>query len=153
MPSVTSVASRETDVTIALTASALSLGLSLLNRSPIMALTVALTHPGQSWTAPFAVFSVVSFVMSFGVGMGPIPWLLPAELFPTQLRASAIATTTVVNWLANYVVGQLFLPLASWLGPLSFLPFAAVLAAGLLASNSRVARRAAAAGAGEAATG
>ena len=79
---------------------------------------------------------MVFFVLTFGVGLGPVVWLLPAELFPTQLRASAIATTTVVNWLANYVVGQLFLPLASWLGPLSFLPFAAVLAAGLLLAFS-----------------
>ena len=85
---------------------------------------------------PLVVVAMVLFVLTFGVGLGPVVWLLPAELFPTQLRASAIATTTVVNWLANYVVGQLFLPLASWLGPLSFLPFAAVLAAGLLLAFS-----------------
>ena len=50
----------------------------------ILALTVALTHPGRDWTPPFAVLSVVAFVCSFGVGMGPVPWLLPAELFPSD---------------------------------------------------------------------
>ena len=50
----------------------------------IAALTIAMTHPGQPWTAPFAVLAVVAFVCSFGVGMGPVPWLLPAELFPSD---------------------------------------------------------------------
>ena len=47
----------------------------------ILLLTLALTHPGQPWTSPVAVVAVVAFVMSFGIGMGPVPWLLPAELF------------------------------------------------------------------------
>lgn len=42
----------------------------------------------------------------FGVGLGPVAWLLPAELFPTELRSTATAITTGVNWLANFVVGQ-----------------------------------------------
>ena len=37
-----------------------------------LALTAALTHPGQPWTSPLAVVSVVGFVTSFGIGMGPV---------------------------------------------------------------------------------
>jgi len=115
-----------------------------LGRKPLLAASLGgmaaasllLTAALLLGSVPLVVVAMVLFVLTFGVGLGPVVWLLPAELFPTQLRASAIATTTVVNWLANYVVGQLFLPLASWLGPLSFLPFAAVLAAGLLLAFS-----------------
>ena len=42
-------------------------------------LSFALTHPGREWTAGCAIFSVVMFVCSFGVGMGPVPWLLPVR--------------------------------------------------------------------------
>eukprot|EP00965_Chrysotila_dentata_P043673 1452166-Pleurochrysis_carterae.AAC.1 len=38
--------------------------------------------PGYAWTAPLAVASIVFFVMFFGLGMGPIPWLLPSEVRP-----------------------------------------------------------------------
>jgi O-antigen/teichoic acid export membrane protein len=86
----------------------LILGSALGMSASIVALTVALTHPGQSWTAPFAVFSVVSFVMCFGVGMGPIPWLLPAELFPPDKVAAGSSFNALCNWGANFIVGLIF---------------------------------------------
>jgi len=93
----------------------------------ILMLTVALTNPGQAWTAPFAVLAVVSFVGSFGVGMGPVPWLYPAELFPPDKVAAGSSFSAICNWLANFAVGLVFLPLASTFGGLCFLPFLLVL--------------------------
>ena len=93
----------------------------------ILALTVALTHPGESWTPPVAVLAVCAFVGAFGVGMGPVPWLLPAELYPSDKVAAGTALAAMCNWLANFGVGILFLPLASALGGFCFLPFLVVL--------------------------
>lgn len=93
----------------------------------IGALSFALTHPGETYTAPCAILSVVSFVCAFGVGMGPVPWLLPAELFPSDQVASGSAFAAACNWLANFCCGLIFLPLSSTLGGLCFLPFAAIL--------------------------
>ena len=93
----------------------------------IVLLSFALTHPGQSWTAPMAMCSICAFVCAFGIGMGPVPWLLPAELFPADKVASGSALAASCNWLANFVCGLIFLPLASALGGLCFLPFVAVL--------------------------
>lgn len=76
--------------------------------------------------------ATVLFVISFGLGLGPVVWLLPAELFPMSRRAPATAVVTAVNWLFNYLVGQTFPLVATWLGPLSFLPFAFVLIAAWL---------------------
>eukprot|EP00965_Chrysotila_dentata_P136033 4497459-Pleurochrysis_carterae.AAC.4 len=45
--------------------------------------------PGYAWTAPLAVASIVFFVMFFGLGMGPIPWLLPSEVLRHVLLAGA----------------------------------------------------------------
>ena len=105
----------------------LILGSALGMSASIVALTVALTHPGQSWTAPFAVFSVVSFVMCFGVGMGPIPWLLPAELFPPDKVAAGSSFNALCNWGANFIVGLIFLPMSAALGGMCFVPFLLVL--------------------------
>lgn len=76
--------------------------------------------------------AMIMFVMAFGLGLGPVAWLLPAELFPMPQRAAATSVTTLINWLANFTVGQLFLLMAGCLGPFSFLPFAAVLCFGWL---------------------
>ena len=120
----------------------------------ILMLSVALSNPGQSWTAVCAIISVCTFVCAFGIGMGPVPWLLPAELFPAERvayaphtsashapftrahltrsssrapRSTGSAIAAMCNWLANFVCGLIFLPLASALGGLCFLPFLIVL--------------------------
>ena len=75
--------------------------------------------------------SIVLFVMTFGLGLGPVTWLLPAELFQMHQRAAATSLATATNWLANFGVGQAFLLIAAWLGPFSFVPFGLVLLLGL----------------------
>jgi len=89
----------------------------------ITALTVSLLVG----VVPLVCASMVLFVMSFGLGLGPVVWLLPAELFPMSKRAPATAAVTSVNWLANYVVAQAFPLISSQLGQLAFLPFGCVL--------------------------
>ena len=76
--------------------------------------------------------AILLFVVTFGLGLGPVAWLLPAELFPMGKRAAANGVATGANWLANFAVGQLFLLVAGALGPLAFIPFGAILAAGFL---------------------
>lgn len=71
--------------------------------------------------------AIVAFVCSFGIGQGPIPWILPSELFDTSARASAAGLASSINWLGNFVVAQAFLPLASALDTFAFMPFVAVL--------------------------
>lgn len=65
-----------------------------------------------------------------GIGLGPVPWLLPAEILPAETRARASSLAASTNWLANFVVGQGFLIVARLLGPFAFVPFAACVAAG-----------------------
>ena len=42
---------------------------------------------------------------------GSIPWMIVAEMFSQGPRTPAISITVVVNWLANFAVGQSFPPL------------------------------------------
>ena len=39
---------------------------------------------------------------------GPVPWLMVAELFLQEVRPTAVTIATIVNWLANFVVGLAF---------------------------------------------
>jgi len=94
----------------------------------ICLLTLALAGTlGETYTAGLSIFSVVSMVTVFGVGLGPIPWLLPAEFFTTQNVASGSALTCTVNWVSNWIVATIFPILAHHLGAYCFLPFAALL--------------------------
>jgi MFS family permease len=47
---------------------------------------------------------VVSFfidVLSYDLGMGPIPWIITPELFPDDVRSIACSLTTGFNWLLS----------------------------------------------------
>lgn len=43
-----------------------------------------------------------------GLALGPLPWLMMSEIFPTHLRAKAVAITTTFLWLLIYLGAQLF---------------------------------------------
>lgn len=54
----------------------------------------------------YALFLVGLFAeqLFYGIGTGPIPFLRAAELFNDQVRASAMAFNTAVNWLITAIV-------------------------------------------------
>ncbi|RKP07265.1 general substrate transporter [Thamnocephalis sphaerospora] len=70
------------------------------------------------------VVAVFLFVACFAVGLGPVPWMLVPELFPTKAVGAASATALGVNWLSNFLVGQLFPLINTGLQDYSFLVFA-----------------------------
>jgi len=104
----------------------------------IVMLTAALTCPGQEWTAPMAISAVVLFIMSFGIGMGPIPWLFPAELFPSNRSAVGSSIVASINWFANFLVGQTFPFFSNWLSGYCFIPSAFVLLGFIVFVHRRV---------------
>jgi MFS transporter, SP family, solute carrier family 2 (facilitated glucose transporter), member 1 len=70
-----------------------------------------------------AVCSVV-FVTAFGFSVGPVPWLIFAELFEPSAVGAASSVCVPVNWSANIVVSVTFPALNSVLNEYVFLPFA-----------------------------
>uniref|UniRef100_A0AAV1VIS7 Hexose transporter 1 n=1 Tax=Peronospora matthiolae TaxID=2874970 RepID=A0AAV1VIS7_9STRA len=76
---------------------------------------------------PFAsmvsVGGVMCFVWFFEIGLGPIPWLIVAEMFPAKPRPTAMSIATMVNWLCSFLVGLLFPTMQSTLGQYTFVPF------------------------------
>ena len=76
-----------------------------------------------------ALAAVMGFVSFFEIGLGPIPWLIVAEMFDSKYVASAQSLACQINWFCNFIVGVGFPFLQAFLGPWSFLPFGIVLLA------------------------
>ncbi|BDI34096.1 MFS transporter [Capsulimonas corticalis] len=74
-----------------------------------------------------AVVSLMVYVGSFAVGLGPVFWLLLSEIYPLNIRGSAMSVGTVANWSANLLVAVSFLTLTHSLGkPATFWLFGGI---------------------------
>lgn len=63
-----------------------------------------------------AVALVLVFIFGFAVSLGPIIWILCAEIFPLKGRDVGVGVTTATNWICNAIVGGTFLTLISNFG-------------------------------------
>ncbi|KAH6699970.1 hypothetical protein BKA61DRAFT_647115 [Leptodontidium sp. MPI-SDFR-AT-0119] len=53
------------------------------------------------------IFSfVVIYNALYGATWGPMPWLLPAEIFPLRARSKGMALATFSNWTFNFIIGM-----------------------------------------------
>lgn len=63
--------------------------------------------------------------------MGPIPWMLMAELFPAETKAVASGLAVMLNWFLVFVVTKSFPAMKEGLGAdVTFWIFATIMAAG-----------------------
>ena len=75
-----------------------------------------------------SVIGVLAYVTCFEVGLGPIPWLMGAELYPAPARALGMSLAAVVNWTSNFVISLSFPHMSARLREWTFLPFSVALA-------------------------
>ncbi len=79
-----------------------------------------------------AVASILCYIASFAVSLGPICWLIIAEIYPIHVRGRAMSIATLSNWGFNFIVASTFLTLTEKLGKSgAFWLYAAVSVAGL----------------------
>lgn len=84
--------------------------------SAVSLLALAASHATFPQIAPFLL---VAFVACFAVGLGPIPWMVVPEIFPTtwSLTPTAISICVSTNWIVNIIVSGSFLSLANKFRP------------------------------------
>jgi sugar porter (SP) family MFS transporter len=63
-----------------------------------------------------AVISMMGYVASFAISLGPIFWLLISEIYPLRVRSSSEGLAATFNWGSNLVVTLTFLSLVRWMG-------------------------------------
>ena len=51
---------------------------------------------------------IILCTVPHGLALGGLPWLMMSEIFPTRIRAKAVAVTTTFLWLVIYTAAQLF---------------------------------------------
>ena len=56
------------------------------------------------------------YVIFFNVSWGPVMWVMLGEMFPNQIRGSALAVAGFAQWFSNYLVAQSFPLMAAGLG-------------------------------------
>ncbi|KAM7520259.1 hypothetical protein LguiB_019221 [Lonicera macranthoides] len=79
------------------------------------------------YSGPLAVLGTVLYVLSFSLGAGPVPALLLSEIFPSRIRAKAVALSLGMHWVSNFVIGLYFLSIVTKFGiSKAYLGFASV---------------------------
>ncbi|HEX4263177.1 MAG TPA: sugar porter family MFS transporter [Verrucomicrobiae bacterium] len=54
------------------------------------------------------LIAILAFIGAFAMALGPIPWILCSEIFPTRVRGRAMSVATFTIWTACYIVAQTF---------------------------------------------
>jgi sugar porter (SP) family MFS transporter len=70
----------------------------------------------QANDAWLALVALVVFIASFAIGLGPVFWLMIAEIFPLRERSHAMSVCTIVNWGGNFLISYFFLDLVGDIG-------------------------------------
>ncbi|KAI4470903.1 facilitated trehalose transporter tret1-1-like protein [Holotrichia oblita] len=62
------------------------------------------------------VLALCIFIITFSLGVGPIPWLISSELFPIEIKAVASSAAATFNWLLAFLVTKFYLDLKERIG-------------------------------------
>jgi sugar porter (SP) family MFS transporter len=74
----------------------------------------------------FVLICIMGYLAAFGFSLGPVVWVLIAEIFPNRLRSYAVATATFMLWGANFIVTLTFPYLLNNLKGWSFVIYGAM---------------------------
>ncbi len=55
-----------------------------------------------------ALFAANAYVVFFNLSWGPVMWVMLGEMFPNQMRGSALAVAGAAQWTANFAVSASF---------------------------------------------
>jgi len=92
----------------------------------LVSLAAAFAFSG-SGLGPIALVSLMLYVGCFAFSLGPIVWVLIAEIYPLRSRGLGMSVATLANWGANFVVSQFFLTMVEKFGPSATFSIYAVL--------------------------
>lgn len=62
----------------------------------------------QQLQGPWVLIYILAYVSFFAMAMGPVVWVVIAEIFPTRIRGRAMSVATVCLWISCFAVSQFF---------------------------------------------
>ncbi|PIN13075.1 putative transporter (major facilitator superfamily) [Handroanthus impetiginosus] len=91
-------------ILLIVSSSGMSLSLLLVAVSFFVKDLVAVDSSLYSILGILSVVGVVCMIISFSLGMGPIPWLIMSEIFPPKIKGLAGSVATLANWFSCWVI-------------------------------------------------
>ena len=73
----------------------------------ICLLAVGLCYHYHIFSGPWLLISILGYIACFASSLGPVPWVLISEIFPTKTRGVAMSFATVVLWVGVLLITQL----------------------------------------------
>jgi SP family sugar:H+ symporter-like MFS transporter len=67
-------------------------------------------------TGLVALIAANLYVIFFNLSWGPVMWVMLGEMFPNQIRGSALAVAGFAQWIANFAISVSFPALATGIG-------------------------------------
>jgi MFS transporter, SP family, arabinose:H+ symporter len=64
--------------------------------------------PAGNWRLAVIMIGLDFFIASFAIGVGGTGWTLQGEVFPTAVRGQAAAFCAMIDWLANFLLIEVF---------------------------------------------
>lgn len=61
------------------------------------------------------VCALAIYVAGFAIGLGPLMWLITAELYPSTIRTTAMSVTVITNNVAAFIIASTFLSILGYL--------------------------------------
>lgn len=78
----------------------------------VLALEGLFWYQGTAWTHSHAIYGLgatLAFLAFFELGLGPVLWVMIAEIYPLRARSKAMAMATMANWVFNFLVSYFYL--------------------------------------------
>jgi len=75
----------------------------------LLIISISIDHQQNSQRVAWTILiSMMIFIAFQALSTGPACWLIPSEIFPTQVRGLGMGLSVAFNWWANVVVAFLF---------------------------------------------
>ncbi len=89
----------------------------LIAGSAAMAVSLAVVIVAALADWPYvALAGLCAYIVAFALSLGPLPYVLMSELFPSAIRERGIAAASATSWLFNAIVAASFLSVVEGIG-------------------------------------
>ncbi|KAL3861432.1 hypothetical protein ACJMK2_007466 [Sinanodonta woodiana] len=102
----------------------LTIFLNLLNNADMV--------NSHSAFAIVCIIAMLSYIIGFALGLGPIPFIVVSEIFRQEPRAAAMSFSLAFNWVCNFILVLTFRFIQKGIGAYTYLIFIVILVASIL---------------------
>lgn len=86
----------------------------------------------QTFFSALALTSLLVYIVSYSIGIGPIPWIIISEILPVNVKGLGGSVATLINWSSSWIVTMTINLLLEWSPAGTFLLYAFISALTLL---------------------